>query len=483
MIRTKGEAGTGDIVNAVTHMRSVFGGIRRLQSLRGEELYSEAKNLQAPVRARQVGGRERTAARRHVHRRRHRDTRGRVALHAARRRRRVRRLRDLQVRQSRRARARDRRGDDALPGRRRARTRLGGPRRGDGRHLDADARPEPAARDAAAGKRPSPWARCSLPGAAAPSAARSSRSRPRDGWQVRATWFSAQPALAAEWVQADVRDAEAVARATDGVDAVIHTAYRHHDDAWSTNVDGSEIVAAARGRQPLRPHLERRRLRRHGRATTPRRTSRPGERLRPLEGRGGAAGRGAHPGATIVRTSLLYGGADGVQERLAARGHAVLHRRVPLADPHRRSGAGAARAARARVSRAAARRRRRRRQPLRVRRAARCRRTPDRARPDEPRPCTGRDARQLPGLRRCWRRVCAACTRCSLAPSPSARRRRGPSGVARKCSSGTCSSAALHSASRSSPSVIAASTCSRRPRASSSRARISSSVLIGTGRR
>ena len=48
MIRTKGEAGTGDIVNAVTHMRSVFGGIRRLQSLRPEELYTEAKNLQAP---------------------------------------------------------------------------------------------------------------------------------------------------------------------------------------------------------------------------------------------------------------------------------------------------------------------------------------------------------------------------------------------------------------------------------------------------
>src|SRR6185312_6943679 len=48
MIRTQGEAGTGDIVNAVTHMRAVFGGIRRLQSLRSEELYSEAKNLQAP---------------------------------------------------------------------------------------------------------------------------------------------------------------------------------------------------------------------------------------------------------------------------------------------------------------------------------------------------------------------------------------------------------------------------------------------------
>ena len=49
MIRTKGEAGTGDIVNAVRHMRSVFGGIRRLGSLRGDELYSEAKELQAPV--------------------------------------------------------------------------------------------------------------------------------------------------------------------------------------------------------------------------------------------------------------------------------------------------------------------------------------------------------------------------------------------------------------------------------------------------
>ncbi len=49
MIRTKGEAGTGDIVNAVTHMRSVFGGIRRLGSLRPEELYAEAKELRAPL--------------------------------------------------------------------------------------------------------------------------------------------------------------------------------------------------------------------------------------------------------------------------------------------------------------------------------------------------------------------------------------------------------------------------------------------------
>jgi pyridoxal 5'-phosphate synthase pdxS subunit len=48
MIRTKGEAGTGDIVNAVRHMRAVFGGIRRLQTASTDELYSEAKELRAP---------------------------------------------------------------------------------------------------------------------------------------------------------------------------------------------------------------------------------------------------------------------------------------------------------------------------------------------------------------------------------------------------------------------------------------------------
>jgi pyridoxal 5'-phosphate synthase pdxS subunit len=48
MIRTKGEAGTGDVVNAVTHMRAVFGTIRRLGALDPDELYSEAKELRAP---------------------------------------------------------------------------------------------------------------------------------------------------------------------------------------------------------------------------------------------------------------------------------------------------------------------------------------------------------------------------------------------------------------------------------------------------
>ncbi len=48
MIRTKGEAGTGDIVEAVTHMRNVTSEMRRIQTLRPEELMTVAKDLQAP---------------------------------------------------------------------------------------------------------------------------------------------------------------------------------------------------------------------------------------------------------------------------------------------------------------------------------------------------------------------------------------------------------------------------------------------------
>ena len=48
MIRSKGEAGTGDVSNAMTHMRSIGGDIRRLSSLREDELYVAAKNMQAP---------------------------------------------------------------------------------------------------------------------------------------------------------------------------------------------------------------------------------------------------------------------------------------------------------------------------------------------------------------------------------------------------------------------------------------------------
>ena len=49
MIRTKGEAGTGDIVQAVRHMRTLNSEIRRVVSLREDELYVAAKDMQVPV--------------------------------------------------------------------------------------------------------------------------------------------------------------------------------------------------------------------------------------------------------------------------------------------------------------------------------------------------------------------------------------------------------------------------------------------------
>ena len=48
MIRTKGEAGTGDIVEAVRHIRTLMSEIRRLQSMREDELFVAAKELEAP---------------------------------------------------------------------------------------------------------------------------------------------------------------------------------------------------------------------------------------------------------------------------------------------------------------------------------------------------------------------------------------------------------------------------------------------------
>ena len=48
MIRTKGEAGTGDVVQAVTHMRQIHAEIRRIKSMREDELYVAAKELSVP---------------------------------------------------------------------------------------------------------------------------------------------------------------------------------------------------------------------------------------------------------------------------------------------------------------------------------------------------------------------------------------------------------------------------------------------------
>ena len=143
---------------------------------------------------------------------------------------------------------------------------------------------------------------------------------PTRGWQVRATWFTERPDLAAEWVQTDVRDADAVARATEGVDAVIHTAYRHHDDVWSTNVDGSEIVArSAAGSRFV--HISSDvvfdgTVGHYTEEDVPAPVNDYGRSKAEAELRVADA----HPGATIVRTSLLYGAPDGVQERLAREG-------------------------------------------------------------------------------------------------------------------------------------------------------------------
>ncbi|MCQ2085790.1 MAG: pyridoxal 5'-phosphate synthase lyase subunit PdxS [archaeon] len=49
MIRTKGEPGTGDVVQAVSHMRAMNADIRRIQNMRADELYEAAKQLQVPV--------------------------------------------------------------------------------------------------------------------------------------------------------------------------------------------------------------------------------------------------------------------------------------------------------------------------------------------------------------------------------------------------------------------------------------------------
>ena len=48
MIRTKGEAGTGDVIQAVQHMRKMNSQIRQIQNMREDELYEAAKQLEVP---------------------------------------------------------------------------------------------------------------------------------------------------------------------------------------------------------------------------------------------------------------------------------------------------------------------------------------------------------------------------------------------------------------------------------------------------
>ena len=116
MIRTKGEAGTGDVVEAVRHARTVLGAIRQLQNMADEELMAYAKELGAPyelVKETKELGRMPVvnfAAGRPGHSRRC------GADDAAGRGWRVRRLGHLQERRSGQARGCDRQGGHALPG-------------------------------------------------------------------------------------------------------------------------------------------------------------------------------------------------------------------------------------------------------------------------------------------------------------------------------------------------------------------------------
>lgn len=72
------------------------------------------------------------------------------------------------------------------------------------------------------------------------------RRAPTVGWDVRSTFHTRRPELDAEWMQVDVRGAEAVARAVDGVDCVVHTAFvQHGPEAWSTTAEGAGVVARA----------------------------------------------------------------------------------------------------------------------------------------------------------------------------------------------------------------------------------------------
>lgn len=147
------------------------------------------------------------------------------------------------------------------------------------------------------------------------------RQAPARGWDVRATWFTQAPRGPADWVQADVRDAETMARAALDVQAIIHTAYRQGDGEWETNADGSAAVAAAaRGARLVHVSTDLVFDGTRGRY-------REDDALAPVGSYGRSKAEAErrvaelHPGATIARTSLIYGGASpGPQERLAAQG-------------------------------------------------------------------------------------------------------------------------------------------------------------------
>ncbi len=114
MIRSKGEAGTGNIVEAVRHLRGIVGGIRHLGTLGREQLAGQAKELGAPLEIVEEVAEKGLASGAALLRGRYRNPRRRGPGDATRGRGQLRRLGDLQVGGPGAARARDRRGHDAL---------------------------------------------------------------------------------------------------------------------------------------------------------------------------------------------------------------------------------------------------------------------------------------------------------------------------------------------------------------------------------
>lgn len=141
---------------------------------------------------------------------------------------------------------------------------------------------------------------------------------PGVGWNVRATWFERPPPDGGDWVRVDVRDEAALADAVEGVDAVVHTAYRQGEREWDINVVGSAAVArAAAGCRLVHLSTDLVFSGEHG-------GYREEDETAPANSYGRSKAEAehrvaaAHPAATIVRASLMYGGdEEGPQERLA----------------------------------------------------------------------------------------------------------------------------------------------------------------------
>jgi dTDP-4-dehydrorhamnose reductase len=135
-------------------------------------------------------------------------------------------------------------------------------------------------------------------------------------WDVRATWWRTLPIGAADWVQADVRDRDAMKHAADGMDAVVHTAYVQSEA--DVIVEGTAAVAqAAQGKRfvHLSSDIVFDGTRGHYREADP---PSPINEYGRAKAKAERLASAIHEAPTLVRTSLIYGGVDpGPQERLA----------------------------------------------------------------------------------------------------------------------------------------------------------------------